>query len=310
MDYYSDNYDFLSIVIPAYNRYERLKELVYDIHKYADIPFELIISDDGSLDNTTSKIFEELRDHASTIILNNGYSFGLSGNINRAVNIASSNYILMMNADLRIKGSFFKNLLDILKEKFIGIVMPIMGIDYISGPNKFKTKNGTKFNLSTRLGWGSSLAFRKDFFEKIGKFDNFNCCSGNADVSFMCRTIKNGYFLTNFEHNNQIEIPGKNDNFKDSTITGQTHDCSFPKLFHVKDYENLMLSEDHKKRCDFYMQKSYKAIAGNTNIDYWNSYLSMLINNNQDIDWEISKMYGQYMWKEEIRLLLKESMRR
>ena len=306
--YYSDQYDFLSIVIPAYNRYDRLKELVYDIHKYADIPFELIISDDGSLDNTTSKILTELIGHTSTIVLNNGHSFGLSGNINRAVNTASSNYILMLNADLKLRMPFFKELLDILKIKFIGTVMPIMLRNYLPGQNKFKTRNGTKFNLSTKLGWGSSLAFRKDVFNDIGQFDSFHCCSGNADVSFMCRTIKKGYFLANFESNDQIEIPDQKDNFKDSTITNQNYDCSFPRLFATND--NMILSDGNRKRCDFYMQKSYREIGGNTNIDYWNSYLATLIDNNQDIDWTVSKIHGQYMWKDEVRLILKDSIRR
>lgn len=234
--YYSEQQEFISIVIPAYNRFDYLENLVNSIHKNADMPFELIVSDDNSNDGTTNQIISKLRTKTSSIVLNNGLSLGLAQNINRAVDIADSNFILMFNADFEIKRPFFRELIDILKVPFIGLVMPIMSETYKSGPNRFITKNGAKFYISRGFGSGGCLAFRKDVYQEIGKFDNFGCDSCNADVSFMIRVLKNGYFWANFEANRQAEDIDKCTN---STVGSQIHDCSFPRLFGINDNANL-----------------------------------------------------------------------
>ena len=41
------NEDFCSVGIVSFNRHDRLKRLIDSIHKHADMPFELVISDDG-----------------------------------------------------------------------------------------------------------------------------------------------------------------------------------------------------------------------------------------------------------------------
>lgn len=303
--YYSEQQEFISIVIPAYNRFDYLENLVNSIHKYADMPFELIVSDDGSNNGTTSQIISRLKDKTSSIILNNGLSLGIAHNINRAVEIANSNFILMLNADFEIRRPFFRELIDILKVPFVGLVMPIMDKAYKSGPNRFVTKNGTKFYISKCLGSGGCLTFRKDVYQEIGKFDNFGCDSCNADVSFMIRVLKNGYFWANFEANRQAEDIDKCTN---STVGSQIHDCSFPRLFGISDDANLILSKKHWDVCRSKMQITYRELAGNTNIDYWNSYLAMLINDDQGIDFIAAKTHGQDRWKEDIRIMLKDTL--
>ena len=52
MSCFLEEVPFLSVIIPGYNRFSYLKELVDSIHAKADYPFELLIHDDNSKDGT------------------------------------------------------------------------------------------------------------------------------------------------------------------------------------------------------------------------------------------------------------------
>ena len=41
------------VVIPAYNRYKFLKRALYSVYAQTHTPFEVIVIDDGSTDNTS-----------------------------------------------------------------------------------------------------------------------------------------------------------------------------------------------------------------------------------------------------------------
>ncbi len=296
---YSDNFDFLSIVIPSYNRYNYLEECVDSIHQKVDFPFEIIIHDDNSNDGTKEKLLSNLSSKVSSIILNNGLSLGLAESINRATSIAGSNYILMMNSDLKIEKGFFNDLVNILKVPFSGYVTPM---NFMISGNGF-VNNGTQFYVARGIGAGCSIGFRKDTWNSVGKFNNNTCTSGNVDVSFMSRIIKNGYFPCHLHSSDGKVFVSNMSNDRcegqDSTIALQQHDCSFPKIFRLTNisYENL--SDKHKDICNSKMQISYKKYGGETNIKYIDDYLK-ITNEDQTIDWEKAKRHGQDKWRNEI----------
>lgn len=313
MHNYSDEIEFLSIVIPSFCRYNYLKELVDSIHKHADTAFELIIHDEPSNDGTREKILKELGDGGlvSSVILNNGLNLGLSESINRATRVAGSNYILMMNSDCRIERPFFKDLINILKCPFVGAVFPSNPVSEQS--NKLKTENGTTFYFSRGIGAGWCQAWRKDNFEAIGGWDNFTTTTGNADVNFMCRMLRSGYFLVSPDY----PIVDKNVNLSQNLwVTNLSNDrvggsdsciafapehieSGFPLIFNLDDslpsYKRL--SQERQGKVSERQGEEYRKEGGYVNINYWNNFGQTLINDKYDVNWEVAKRYGHDKWK-------------
>jgi glycosyltransferase involved in cell wall biosynthesis len=307
---YSDEIEFISVIIPSFNRFHYLEELINSIHKYADAPFELIVHDDGSTDGTSDRLLH-LRDRISTIILNNGLNLGLAESINRMVKIAGSNYILMLNADCRIEEPIFKYSIDALKCKFVGISTFLDRYGDI--PNTF-VNNGTMFYICRGIGSGCISAFRKDVWEIVGGWNNYSITSGNADVSFASRILKNGYFIVS-PVRLDLKILVSNLSMdrtrgSDSTIgkvlcnRQRTYDCSFPKIFNGGPSEESSIKR--YETSNNLMQSEYPIPEGEVNIHYWHTYCEEMVDMEYNINWDVAKRHGQYRWKEEVQKYLKK----
>lgn len=321
MKNYSDELDFISIIIPAYNRFYYLEEIIQSIHDTADMPFEIIIHDDNSSDGTREKILSKLKDKVSTVILNNGLQLGLSESINRCVKIAGSNYIVMLNADCKIEYPIFKDVINILKCPFVGNI----SLMTVSDINISLNNNDTNFQLVRGLGAGCAQAFTKDVFEKIGGWYSHKVASGNSDVSFIIRILKNGYFITSFT--NQLpairNLSLDREENKDSTISRGYYDCSYPKIFNLHKSKYLKLFDIHKTKRpildakvgdDIYatlsrkryedasnqMQITYKEEAGETNMDYWHKLMEKIVKEDYTLNIDEAKKYGHDKWINEI----------
>lgn len=322
---YSDELEFVSVVVPSYNRYHYLEELVDSVHKNADIPFELVVHDDNSNDGTRDKILSNLKDKVSSIILNNGLNLGLAGSINRATTIAGSNYIIMLNADCIISYPVFRDIVNVLKCPFVGCIslMTMAG----DNPDIMLINDDTKFQFIRGIGAGCALAYRKDIFDKIGGWYNHVVASGNSDVSFMIRLIKAGYFITALNvvnHDPHVRnLSNERKNCQDSTISDIYYDVSYPRLFGLEKSKYLKLFNIHqtgrsildpkigeeiyaqlsRKRFENavdIMQTTYRAEEGDTNIEWADRFVHKLIKDDYSIDKEVAKKYGHDKWINDI----------
>lgn len=288
--YYSDEIDFISIVIPGLNRYHYLTECIESIHQHADLPFEIIVHDDNSNDGTQGKMMTELKDKVSCFVLNNGLNLGLSESINRASRCAGSRYILMMNADCKLMKPCFKDIVNILKCDYVGAVFPA---NPVYGQPNCHENNGTKFYLSRGIGAGWCQAWRQDTLE----WDSYNTTTGNGDVSFMCRMLKNGYFLVNpaYDPAGGLWVTNmSNDRMqtKDSVIGEVVEhiETAYPKIFGVDDYKRM--SQTRQGRVSERQGEEYRKEAGEINIDYWNKFGQTVITDNYSLNVELAKSRG------------------
>ncbi|MEP5340496.1 MAG: glycosyltransferase [Algibacter sp.] len=172
---------FFSIIIPLYNKEDYIVETLKSVLNQSFTNFEIIIIDDGSTDNSLKKI-KPLIDNRFKII--NQENFGPSHARNKGIKEALGNYITLLDAD----DLWYKN--HLLELKKLIYTFPKSGLfcnNYEISYNKNIIKPATfNFNHDNKLliikdyfsssiinsiAWTSSVAFKKEIFNKIGKFN-------------------------------------------------------------------------------------------------------------------------------------------
>lgn len=85
----------VSIIIVSYNTKDLLEACIASVEKFADIDYELIVSDNGSTDGTV----EMLRKNTKVVLIENNKNLGFAKGNNVAKGKASGKYILFLNPD-------------------------------------------------------------------------------------------------------------------------------------------------------------------------------------------------------------------
>ncbi len=95
----------LSIIVPCYNDQQHIVDCINSIYNQniEDIDFEVLVCDDGSVDNTT-KILENLAiEHEEIRILSNNKNRGINYTLQRLIENSESKNILRIDADCILK---------------------------------------------------------------------------------------------------------------------------------------------------------------------------------------------------------------
>ena len=124
------NYPTISVIIPAYNMEKYIHECLSSIVDRIDFPDEIIVIDDGSLDNTVliANRFYTKNSNIKIISINNS---GLCGARNHGMNLATGDYIIFIDSDDKLGEKTISHCKDIIKR---------YNPDIISGRLKFFTK--------------------------------------------------------------------------------------------------------------------------------------------------------------------------
>jgi len=182
----------LSIIIPHLQGKKNLYECLESIQ--TNIPYEIIIVDNNSKDNSVKNIKEKFPDIQ---VIHSEVNKGYAGGCNLGAQHAKGKYLLFLNDDTIIN----ENAIDILfqmivKDKNISAVQPkILNyynkdqfdyagasggyIDYLGYPFSrgriFNTieKDVQQYNDKKKIFWASGTAFitKAEIFKKIGQFD-------------------------------------------------------------------------------------------------------------------------------------------
>ena len=92
-----DNRPLVSVVIPAYNCEKTIRSTICSVINQTFTDFELLIFDDGSIDNTTNIIesFSDIR----IKLYKDGYNKGIAFRLNQLIDLASGLYLIRMDSD-------------------------------------------------------------------------------------------------------------------------------------------------------------------------------------------------------------------
>ena len=176
----------ISIIIPVHNQFKYTYHCISSIINIDPIlPYEIIIADDSSSDNT--KIIEKFI--YNIIVIHNEKKYNFLVNCNRASKFAKGKYLLFLNNDTKVKKEWLISLVNLIESddkigmvgsKLIypnGILQEAGGIVFNDGEclNYGKGYNADlpEFNYVKEVDYisGASIIIRKYIWDIIGGFD-------------------------------------------------------------------------------------------------------------------------------------------
>ncbi len=172
------NTDFISFVIPAYNEgekiYKNLLECLREVRRYG-VPFELVVVNDGSADNTNQEIRRAAAHNPEVVPVSYSKNVGKGNALKVGARRASGNLVVFMDADLEIHPKHAMKFMYMLKATEADVVIgskrhPDSKVDY---PNKRKFLSWgyhllikLMFNLDVTDTQPGFKLFRKDVLDK------------------------------------------------------------------------------------------------------------------------------------------------
>ena len=187
---------FISVIIPTYNRVQRLKKAIDSVLAQSQQNFELIVVDDGSDDNT-----EEMIDkYNADIVYIRQENSGPAAARNRGIEKALYNILVFLDSDDWFAEKKLETQFEAMRQNSSYLISHTDEIWYRNGEIlnqklKHKRNNGDIFGQSLELcavGM-STVMIRKEIFERYGLFDEeYPCCE---DYEFWLRVSSEEKFL-------------------------------------------------------------------------------------------------------------------
>jgi len=113
--------DLVSVIIPCYNDATYLKEAIVSVTNCSHKNCEIIVVDDGSTDKETDTIIKQLQQMGIRCVQQK--HAGLAAARNAGIKLAKSEYILLLDADNKIKKDYIKKAIAALKkDSSLGII--------------------------------------------------------------------------------------------------------------------------------------------------------------------------------------------
>ena len=108
----------VSIVMPAHNESDRIVSSIEETirtFKEFGCPWELLVVDDGSIDDTYRKACELAKRHSQLIIKKNPFNLGKGRALKKALRYLSGDYVVWLDADMDLHPIQAQTLFDIMR---------------------------------------------------------------------------------------------------------------------------------------------------------------------------------------------------
>ncbi len=110
----------ISLIIPNFNYGEFLEECINSVLDQTVTPDEIIIIDDCSSDNSL-EILSRFENNKQIKIIRNRKNLGIVDNFNKAIKASTSDYIVFVGADNRIKKTFVEE----YKKRYFDLILTL-----------------------------------------------------------------------------------------------------------------------------------------------------------------------------------------
>ena len=173
----------ISIIIPCYNSGEYLPEAIESVRTYAgNYTYEIIVIDDGSNDEKTLSVLENLKDTENITLLRQ-QNQGLSAARNAGCRIAKGEFLLFLDSDNTIFPEYIDLSINFLRKN------PEFGVfygqpEFIGDINSRYGFDVDEFDIDEMLinnYIDACAVVRKTAFENVGGFDEQLRCFEDYD---------------------------------------------------------------------------------------------------------------------------------
>ena len=186
-------YRKLSIVIPVFNKWNFTKSCLKDLSQLPE-DHEIIIIDNASTDETSKEIMNFIAELSNANpgkcwirYVQNAENTFHSKACNQGAKLATGDYILFLNNDIRVRANHANWTQDIIAacDSTNGLVGPTMGL-LDKGLNFVKEANEQLSGNSYLGGW--CIAAKKEVWDKVGFWnEDFPFYFNDTDLSFRAR---------------------------------------------------------------------------------------------------------------------------
>lgn len=129
----------LSFCIPTYNRADLVVKSVKSILKYQGDDIEVVVSDNGSTDDTVKKL-REIHDNRLKISSNES-NFGFEFNLVKVLKLAHGDFLFLLSDEDTILSEKINKLIKILKNENYGLIVTSLKDDNLTNANMVEAKN-------------------------------------------------------------------------------------------------------------------------------------------------------------------------
>jgi glycosyltransferase involved in cell wall biosynthesis len=197
----------ISIILPAYNEESRIRNALDTLIKYLsglEHTFEIIVSADGSTDDTTKITSEYSQKHSNVILAAFQERLGKGGGILNAAQFASGDVLIIMDVDMATPPDEIPKTIEVMEREQADIIYGSRNLPesiILIEPPFHRKILGKVFNYIFRLLLGINLhdtqcgykAIRKEVFDSLQREINIE---GFAyDIDLAVKAQKNGYKL-------------------------------------------------------------------------------------------------------------------
>jgi len=198
----------VSIVVPVYNHWDTTRAcLISILENTTAIPYEVIVADDGSQDDT--RRLAELAPGVHHII--NTKNLGFLRNCNQAAQNAKGKYLVLLNNDTHVQPNWLGPLVDLAEQnEHVGIAGPMLlypdgrvqesgGIIWQDGSGwnygRFDYPDRPEYNYLKEADYisGACILVRKSLWDEIGGFDERFAPAYYEDTDLAFEVRQRGY---------------------------------------------------------------------------------------------------------------------
>jgi len=251
-----------SIVVPVMNKLHYTKECLRDLFQTTYNGADIIIINNDSNDGT-----KEFLSQAEGIkVISNHKNKGCAASWNQGVEQSNSDWVIILNNDVRLPGGWLDNLLSSAVLKGTDIISPGMREGELNYDLENYATNYTQRMQNTYRKWtpsGVCFAVKKSVFSKVGLFDeNFHVGQyEDADFFRRCKNYKlnmgitGSSFIHHFGSVTQKLIQSESAcdySLKNRTYHRQKWKINFLKRHFERYREQLLVKYWSKKECFLY----------------------------------------------------------
>jgi glycosyltransferase involved in cell wall biosynthesis len=201
----------VSFIIPSLNEGENLHKTIQSLQATTTCHYEIIVVDNGSTDGSSDFIPRENAD-SRLRLFKIVRPLGVAGARNFGADHAQGDIMIFADAHIFFPQGWLDPIMSALSHEGVGIVAP--GINVWGNPS-IKGFGMRWRNARLDVEWlgqrseepytvpmvpGGCVAFRRDFFQEIGKFDSGMVNYGSEDLEICLRTWLLGYEVIMVPH--------------------------------------------------------------------------------------------------------------